>query len=128
MEEHLLTEARKDLLLRILRDARNLIRKGWTQNVLARTASGYPIGPNKPPAAKFCALGACERAAHDIGDVKGFERAMIAARLKAALPAGFYWPTDFNDNHARTQREVVDWFTRAIVDTKALEVGTYLAS
>src|SRR5215470_5324661 len=56
---------------RVLMNARALIssRAHWTRSKLACTADGRRVEPHDPSAAKWCAMGAILRAAHDlVGD------------------------------------------------------------
>lgn len=61
--------------LKILKDARALIEKGWTWGTEARDKNGRPVGVHFPEAVRFCLLGAVN-AADSRAD-------RIHARLKA---------------------------------------------
>ena len=49
--------------LRVLKDAREKIVKGWTQGPFAADALGVPLSPTHPNACKWCAMGAVSAAA-----------------------------------------------------------------
>ena len=53
----------------------------WAQGAWARTASGKPCPWIDPAAKSFCAMGALNRAAHELGGLNGYELAVAAAHL-----------------------------------------------
>lgn len=88
----------KQVLIR----ARKLIKKGWTQKVMARNKYGHTVSLENPNACRFCALGALAKA--------GPNGAYYEARnILVNLTGGI---ASFNDNH--TKQEVLDLFSRAI--------------
>ena len=52
-------------VLQVLKAARKLIAAGWTRNTYARRKDGTPCNERSPVAARFCAMGAIDRAAGD---------------------------------------------------------------
>lgn len=89
--------------IRVLREARELIARGWTQEVSARDANGTPVAPTDDTATCWCTIGALMRA--------GGARA--ASALAAFLPRNTSIPR-WNDAPERTQAEVLALFGRAI--------------
>ena len=53
----------------------------WSQGAWARTASGRPCPWIHPAAKSFCAMGAINRAAHELAGLNGYELAVSAAQL-----------------------------------------------
>lgn len=91
--------------IQVLRKARALVKKGWTQGCMARSAKGNRITPFSPKACRFCAWGAIESAAREGGNY--FPAYKALERIVENVPR-------FNDAPARTQRQVLAAFDRAI--------------
>jgi len=100
--------------VKALREARRLIKKGWTRRAFARDKWRHSVASDSPRAACFCAEGAINRAvalAADPCTVK--DQAII--QLKKHIPP--YQPQNvvsWNDHPQRTKQEVVRVFTKAI--------------
>lgn len=87
----------KPTALDVLKLARKLVRKGWTQNTSARTAQGFRCDYLASDATHFCLSGAMHAA---------------ASKLHLHVPPirvpcyGNDWPS-WNDEEGRTQAEVL---------------------
>jgi hypothetical protein len=117
-------------VLEQLTAARELIVKGWTQNVPARRADGRPTPSWESDAVRWCASGALGAA------LKNDSAAAIM--LAAALPESPYEEScygplvgikmqtvqtykniaSFNDHPATTQEDVLALYDRAIQEAK----------
>lgn len=91
----------------ILREARALIEKGWTQGEHATDAHGVCVGPLSDAACHWCIEGALLRARKGWG----FSSAWFA--LIDVIPSGN--PIGWNDAEGRTQAEVLAAFDKAIL-------------
>ncbi len=97
----------------VLRRARALVARGWTQQCFARTANGWPADPRSSLAQEWCMFGALEAAGADqyfdysslkiIGDIDWND---APGRRQAVA--------DWNDVPGRTQAEVLAAFDAAI--------------
>ncbi len=82
-----------------LHQAAALVRRGWCQHALAKTAEGKPTSPRAPDAASWCALGAIQKICggpEDGGEVRRSLREVL-------------WPMEvsqWNDGLARNAEEV----------------------
>lgn len=105
--------------LDVLRAARALIAKGWTQGALARDAEGNDLGCDSEEAVSFCALGAVECAV-DAVECEDWEVLANDAidELEALTGAGCT-ASLHNDNVIGSQAEALAWFDRAIRATRA---------
>lgn len=88
---------------------RNLIENGWIQGMLATQADGEQCSWDDPRATHFCLAGALHRAARQslISYSVVNAKVMSAARkLQFDIPEfmGIY---GFNDDHARTQADIL---------------------
>ncbi len=90
--------------LDILRSARALVARGWTQGAFARDASGNAVRPKDPCAIRWCADGA-------VRSVDPYPSAALAAMDRVLAPCDF---VNWNDCPGRTQAEVLGAFDRAI--------------
>lgn len=90
----------------VIRGARALIAKGWTQGASARDHRGQPTSPLGPFATSFCLIGAIKRV--QCGEREAEEaRAMIRERIgDGELIA------NWNDAPGRTQAEVLEVLDR----------------
>ena len=95
--------------LRVLREARDLIARGWTQGTLARDGNGDPVEPTSDAATCWCSLGALMRVDPELRG--GGARA--ASALHAVLPRDKSIP-GWNDSRRRTQGQVIALYARAI--------------
>lgn len=85
-------------VIEALTEARNLVAAGWTQGRFRKP--GSPVS--------FCASGA-------LYEVVGiFDSDLVRKALERALPEGYEYLVDFNDEPGRTQAEVVALFDLAI--------------
>jgi hypothetical protein len=100
--------------VRILREARALVEKGWTQGARARMANGIAIDPGDPNAACWCPFGAIEKA-----EVTSAFCVATGEPMKLLKSAVGDWPPKWNDRHGRTQAEVLAAFDRAIALAEA---------
>jgi hypothetical protein len=112
-------EARDRLMAQVYARVRELIAAGWTRGAPARDRYGHPVTPTHRSAARFCVLGAAERALHDLETaaalglppiVLDYE---IVLGLQAACPDGWS-PAHFNDHLARNKEEIL-----AVIDKAA---------
>ena len=100
----------------VLREARKLVERGWTQGAAARTADGKSVGEDSPAATCWCSLGAMSKGSDDCdvyADAKGFLLMAVAASNIAK----------WNDALGRTQAEVVNAFSKAIELAEAEEAA-----
>jgi hypothetical protein len=103
--------------IQIVRRARDLIadRAHWCQGFGALAADGRIANPRSGDAASFCALGALDRAAMDLGldycDVQGFAKAMTGSGDLQVL----FDINDSRNGHAR----VLAMFDRYIAEARA---------
>ena len=108
-------------VVEILKEARELVAKGWTRGCSARDAKGDFVRPESPDATCWCAYGAVARATDDEATGKW----AIATRYLGDA-VGYHVPA-FNDAPGRTQVEVLAVFDAAIAKAKAdvsAEVGS----
>jgi hypothetical protein len=111
--------------IKILKKARSLLSKGWTQKHAARNKYGHRVDYLSPTATKFCAFGALDRAflnslkpsgatstdynAKDISDIALQEEAYVRTACRSYI--------DFNDRQPSGpigKKNVVDLFSSAI--------------
>lgn len=102
-------------VVQVLRKARALIRKGWTQGTGARTKSGKGVDSMARSAVRFCCLGAIWRFDH------GAVTDSVRCLSRAINGKSIEWDSEhldvverFNDNPARKKAEVLALFDRAI--------------
>ena len=94
----------KEEELTILRRAKALIEKGWTQNTWCRDAKGNELNADSTDAVCWCLSAALGRAANDYG-------ALYLGPLDNII--GHYY-IDWNDAPERTQAQVVKALEQAI--------------
>ncbi len=96
----------------ILRAARELVARGWTQGTPARDTSGDCVSPRSPAAVCWCALGAI---AASSGTPAWAVPPEVRSALALALPGdwGKCRIAMWNDHPLRTQAEAVAVFDRA---------------
>jgi hypothetical protein len=92
------------LIVRQLRELRALLDTGWTQNAMARDATGKEVDREDPSAVSFCLLGGLRM-------VGGESTAGIRECLSKVLPPTFGL-VSFNDNS--TKNEVLALIDKAI--------------
>lgn len=97
-------------VVKVLRKARALVAKGWTQGTYARSKSGRPVKHLGRAAARFCAIGALDVAAHSSGDRFTYSDARDALRQAV----GVHLLPEWNDESGRTKADVLAAFDRAI--------------
>lgn len=108
----------------ILKEARELIAKGWCQGALAATKAGKPTHPGSIDAAQFCSLGALWRCS--FGSVSlGYDTAerflyQILASLTTKKSTDVADIELWNDHPKRTQVEVLELFDIAIINAEAV--------
>lgn len=95
----------------ILKEARALVERGWTQNAMARDEYGAVVDYQDDAATCFCMNGAMWRAAwpfrarHSAGYI-------MAEDVLRHVVGGNY--AHWNDAPERTQGEIIDAFDKAI--------------
>ncbi len=96
-------------VLRLLREGRARIRKGWTKGAFARDRAGRSVQSWHEEAKEWCALGALN------ADGPPFVDAWSAARyLKRSLLGKENHVDSFNDRDVTTKQDVLDLYDRAI--------------
>jgi len=106
---------RIDSTLTVLSRARELIddERRWCRRTYSRGWKGLPVPVQSSAAQRFCAVGALLRAGRELG--LPFEDARNALEWQTVRPV-----QDWNDDPARTHREVIAAFDAAVA---ALEKG-----
>jgi hypothetical protein len=118
MEEINRASARCDLdILDILQEGRRLVALGWCQGAMAKDIHGRAVEASSPNAAAFDAVGAVERAVHNLlgGDrryvvqnyYKGFYALVRDLHTHSRLAA-------WNDDATRCQADVLERFDLAL--------------
>lgn len=87
-------------ILTVLRAARDMLAKGWTQHASARDARGLSVDDRDSAACYWCMLGAISAAAG--GDKKAYSSACDKVRLFTGESISYY-----NDRSGRTKEEVL---------------------
>lgn len=102
--------------LELLKSMRGKIATGWTQGCSARNRQGNPVVPSSPEACQWCLLGAVTamESAHYRTTVE--QRTNVWRIINQLLENRneLQMPSAFNDNPARTQREVLELLDEAI--------------
>jgi hypothetical protein len=104
----------------ILTAARDLVEQGWTQRAFARDKDGYLLDLTQKEAVAYCAIGAFDRAAHDLSPevvnaVWLFHKHCARYLLYEAVGASCQKDvTKWNDDADRQERDVLDAYDRAI--------------
>lgn len=102
------------LTLRVMRRARQLIARGWTQGRLAADKNGLAISLRAPAACSFCTHGAIAKASDEIaGDLT----CVVSDRAMSLLGHGFEGRdvVAWNDKLQRTKEDVVMAFDFGIL-------------
>jgi len=104
--------------VKALREARRLIKKGWSRKAYARDRWRHPVDSSSKRAVCFCATGAINRATWG----KNFSITEQAeTQIKNVISSnGFHNIVDWNDAMGRTKQEVVRAFTKAIQTLEAI--------
>lgn len=92
----------------ILRQARALVAKGWTQDRYAADKWRHEVDFDSPSACRFCASGAIRRVSIGSPVTQAYD---LMDRAAGPDHAGF---VAFNDYPGRTKAEVLAMFDRAI--------------
>jgi hypothetical protein len=84
----------------VLKRARVLLERGWTQEALARDAENIPCPYMYPEAFKFCALGAIRRSVYELTKGRLVDEVTSNARiqLQRCLPQGYTDLALYNDS------------------------------
>lgn len=101
---------------KIIKEARKLIEKGWTQRAYAKDSREDICDPHYQGARSFCLLGALKRAAKDEYSPDAHLPYDDTVR-EIFLPLGFKCPdevVDWNDRPDRTKTEVLACIDRAL--------------
>lgn len=93
--------------LEVLKAAKAKVEKGWTQGEMARDANGLCVWSAHLDAVCWCSLGAIKAAAFELG-------ADEYTAYNALRKISGYYIADWNDDHGRTQAEVIEAFSKAI--------------
>lgn len=105
----------------ILTHARGLVAKGWCQDAPARLQDGTATLAEDPAAAKFCILGALDRAWEAVDHLEDREAIRLATKsIHDAL--GSHTISDisaWNDKRRRRKRDVLAAFDQAITRTES---------
>ena len=103
-----------DAMLTILRDARALVVRGWTQYTAARDAEGLIIFSDHPTATCWC-LSAAIAVAFSKGGTHPYAREqhldlLLTFSAEIGRPADILWSSieTWNDTEGRTQADVID--------------------
>src|SRR6202790_5623428 len=97
-----------DSVLRVLREAKKVIKHGWTQNTFA--SNGYnPTDINNKYATEFCLIGAIRRVSPNIGIAHGAE-----IRLSEAIGIDWHELETWNDKWYRTKRAALKALDKTI--------------
>jgi hypothetical protein len=106
--------------IQILRQARELIVKGWTQEALARTRDGRSVSMDSPLAARFCLIGAIQRANFDSAPYGGklmYDHCVdYVRRIIFATTSQVTSCVIFNDEIAKSKQDVIKLLDRAIAE------------
>ncbi len=101
--------------IKFLKAARRLLNrktgrrnKGWTQKTFARDKNRHGVASSSKAAVCFCMSGVINHLA------KGREQEAEQARTQITKLVPLGQIVDFNDAKGRTQKEVVEVFTKAI--------------
>lgn len=118
----------------VLSKARKLIANtGHTKGELARNKYRHAVDPTSPNAVKFCAYGAIQNVMgikdsptmnpdlQKVTDVSKF----LGATIPVACGSGWWSVDDYNDRDEVTQKDIDNWFRRAITLAKRSEKASY---
>lgn len=96
-----------------LKEARELIKKGWTKHFYAINANGLGVEVDSDAAVAFCLSGAMCRANVSMEDQKKVHTIVRKMEVPCA-PCGFDSIEEFNDDFGTSQEMVVDTLDLAI--------------
>jgi hypothetical protein len=105
---------------RLLRETKRLLKKGWTQKVFARDASGDPESQHSKAAVCWCLTGALSRAS-EYKNISYENYVSVRQLLEEFIHAetDTWWTmTTWNDQKGRTQQEVIDLVDKAYREIK----------
>lgn len=100
--------------VQILKDARELIRKGWTRNRYASDRSGRTVDIESPYACRFCSLGAIRKATGDKQSPYPADQYVALAVGGGNPRSAFGSVAIFNDDEAGSKVAVIRAFDEAI--------------
>ena len=111
-----------DLRVKLLREARDIVSRGWCQNAWARDSFGACVDSDSWHATTFCVTGAIGKAYRNYfgSNLDLSDQIYLGGELGAEFALGgvadeeLSGLLDWNDHDDRTQQEVVDRFDRAI--------------
>lgn len=95
-------------LVDTLKRARQLIKKGWTQNAYARDRYGNMVDEDSPGAVRWCAAGALHRVTRE--NIVMWRKAKVLLNRES----GYGGIISLNDDTGTTKEMVVSVFDRAI--------------
>ena len=98
-----------------IRHTKNLLKRGWTQNAMARDASGVSVPSSSSSAVKFCLAGAMTRTFADLGEKtrKVYNKIWWEVSKK-----GISKITSYHDNKNRTKRQILRKLDEALISCK----------
>jgi hypothetical protein len=103
-----------------LRAARELLKKGWCQNVSALTGDGVVVAVDDPGACRFCATGALDHFWRgSTASLFAGHQAAIRHLNKVVQERGFGSIISYNDSNGRTQAQMIAIFDEAIAEAEA---------
>lgn len=112
-----MSDVRSDDPVRLLKRAKTLVRKGWTQGPEAVTKRGRGVSPLSPAACKWCLWGAVQRAECDTAS--SFDAYQQA--WDALYNVTERHPIDFNEEDGRKKFEVLAKIDGAIEHLREME-------
>lgn len=104
-------------VLDLLALGRSFVEAGWCQMAPASDRDDLPLQPEASGAARFCALGAIDRARYELRVRREVMEAALDL-LYHALPRAWGNVASYNDHPARRKRDVLRLFDKA-----AAEIG-----
>lgn len=111
---------------KLLKQARRLVKAGWTQNTMSRDKAGNEVMLYSRKAATFCMLGSLQRSFFDL-KVHKLKRLALFVELRERLAVccdpdecdAQDAVVNFNDADERSQKEVIGIFDCAIKSVKS---------
>lgn len=93
------TPEHREEVVNTLRDAAEVVERGWTQGTFARNAGGYEVQPTALYAVCWCALGAISRVTNEEPGLDEHATDALSEYINGAIGA-------WNDEPDRTAAEV----------------------
>lgn len=107
--------------------ARDLIKAGWTKGSSARTRTGKEVSSNSKEAARFCMLGAVNKASVIGCDTatRGFVVYIDLCNILRRFVPNSNSLHKFNDQNTTTKKDVLLVFDQAIAKEKTNDINSY---